>query len=269
MKKSMIDESGVPIDNPERGVDIEERHGEHLTLPHKMMNWPMINDHPNTRETQFAQDLHDISLRGTPWLVEQSKWTTVTPTPTLRQDPSASYASRTLAGIHATSLLHQYGEVTIKGYVEAYFRTFNIVRPILEHEFFTRETKLQLAHSAPFGRETEAVLLLLVIALGVVVYEGTAGAPIESFVKRSSGIRGGTTSLSPGATCFEEAMRRWALIPSLSSLVSTQVLLLQASLYESSARHFDSWKYAVAASASCEQLIKRRSFHWSTPNGEM
>lgn len=273
MEMSTVDKPGVPVDNFERVMDLREGDEKHLTVPHKLMNWPMINDCLNARGTQFAQDLRDISLRGTPWLVERSKWTTVTTTPasisTLRQATSVSSTPPIPARTHATCLLHQCGEVTIKGYVDAYFRTFNKVRPILEQEFFTRETELQLKHSANLGREAEGVLLLLVIALGEVAYEGAAGAPIESFVKRSSGIRGGTASLSPGATCFEEASRRWALIPSSSSLLSIQVLLLQASFYESSARHWDFWRCAVAASASCEQLIKERSFHWSTPSGEM
>jgi hypothetical protein len=47
------------------------------------------------------------------------------------------------------------------------------------------------------------------------------------------------------------------------------VLLLQASFYESSARHWDFWKCAVAASTACEHLTKERRFNWSTLDGEM
>jgi hypothetical protein len=245
---------------------------EHLTVPHKVLIWPMIHDHLVTRGSRFAQDLRDISSQGSLWFVEKSKWTPPTFVPTLQQTPitlSTSSDTPNPANIPATRLLHQYGEVTIKGYVEAYFRTFNEIRPILDKAFFIRETEFQLLYPAPLGRETEAVLLLLVIALGQVVYEGTAGVPIESFMKRSSGIRGGTALLSPGTICFEEALRRWTLIRSSPSLLGVQALLLQASFHECSARHWDFWKCAVSASTVCEHLIKERDFHWSTPAGEM
>lgn len=134
-------------------------------------------------------------------------------------------------------LLHLHGEVAIKGYLEAYFRTFNKSHPILDQAFSTRQAELQLAQVVSSDRDTEAVLLLLVIALGQMVYEGSAGVSIESFTKRSSGIRGGTALLSPGTACFEEALRLWSLVPDLTSLLAVQVLLLQASYYESSAKH--------------------------------
>jgi hypothetical protein len=108
------------------------------------------------------------------------------------------------------------------------------------------------------------VLLLLVIALGQVAYEGTAGVPIESFAKRSSGIRGGTASSSPGTSCFDEAIRRWGL-----TLLNIHALILQATIYEASARHWDFWRCTVAASSACEQLIKERNIDWSTLAGDM
>jgi hypothetical protein len=170
MKKSTIDKSGVPVENLKLVVDLREKHERQLTVPYKVMSWPIIYDHLNVRGSQFAQDIRDIFSRGSPWFVEQSKWTSVTSNPTLRQAPSASSISPVPAKARTTCLLHQYGEVTIKGYVEAYSCTFNKVRPILEQEFFTREAELQSTNPAPLGREIEAVLLLLVIALGELVH---------------------------------------------------------------------------------------------------
>jgi hypothetical protein len=265
MERSTVGEFGAPAEDHERIGKPEGEDEEHFTVPHKILNWPMINHHLNTRGAQYVEDLRDISSRGSPWFVELSKQTSSLFVPI----SYSSFDTPTSVTPPTMRLLHQYGEVAIKGYLEAYFRTFNKVRPILDQAFFVRETELQLAQVVTSNRETEAVLLLLVIALGQVVYEGTAGAPIESFTKRSSGIRGGTALLSPGAACFEEAVRRWALIPDSTSLLSVQVFLLQASFYESSARHWDFWKSSVAASAMCEHLIKQRSFHWKTPNGEM
>jgi hypothetical protein len=124
-----------------------------------------------------------------------------------RQGQSANLNSPMPAKISNLYPLHRYGEVAIKGYVEAYFRTFNKFRPILYQAFFTREAELQLTPATSSTREIEGVLLLMVIALGQVAYEGTAGVSIESFAKRSSGIRGGTALSSPGTSCFDEAIR--------------------------------------------------------------
>lgn len=264
MESATIDEAGASTGDHERLDQAEKTDDQHFTVPHKVLNWPVINHHLNTRGAEFAGDLRDISSQGSPWFAELSKRTSPPhiPQPQTSSDMPSSAPSPTLR------LLHQHGEVAIKGYLEAYFRTFNKIRPILDQAFLMREAELQFAQNST-DRDTEAVLLLLVIALGQVVYEGSAGVSIEFFTKRSSGIRGGTALLSPGAACFEEALRRWSLVPDSTSLLAVQVLLLQASYYESSARHWDFWKSAVAASATCERLIRQRSFHWETPNGEM
>lgn len=265
MERPAVEKASASAEEHERIGEPQGEDDDHFTVPHKVLNWPMINHHLNTRGAQFVEDLRDISSRGSPWFVELSKKTS----PLSVSTPHARFDTPTSATSPTIHLLHQYGEVAIKGYLEAYFRTFNKLRPILDQAFFVKETELQLAQLTSSDRDTEAVLLLLVIALGQVVYEGTAGVPIELFTKRSSGIRGGTALLSPGTACFEEASRRWALVPDSTSLLAVQVLLLQASFYESSARHWDFWRSAAAASAVCERLIKQGSFHWKTPNGEM
>lgn len=265
MERPTTDKADAPLEDHERAGEPGEEDEEHFTVPHKLLNWPMINSHLNTRGTPFVEDLRNISSRGSPWFVEHSKRTCPPSLPIM----DASDNTQASPTPPAKRLLHQYGEVAIKGYLEAYFRTFNRFRPILEQAFFVRETELQLVQVVPSDRNAEAVLLLLVIALGQVVYEGSAGLPIESFTKRSSGIRGGTASRSPGIACFEESLRLWALVPKSTSLLRVQVLLLQATFYEASARHWDFWKSAAAASATCEQLIKQRKFHWKTSDGEM
>jgi hypothetical protein len=265
MERPIVGKAGASAEEHEHIGEPEGDDHAHFTVPHKVLNWPMINHRLNTRGAQFVEDLRDISSRGSPWFVELSKKTS----PLSVSTSHARFHTPTSATSPTIRLLHQYGEVAIKGYLEAYFRTFNKIRPILDQAFFVKETELQLAQVISSDRDTEAVLLLLVIALGQVVYEGTAGVPIESFTKRSSGIRGGTALQPPGAVCFEESLRRWALVPVSTSLLAVQVLLLQASFYESSARHWDFWRSAAAASAVCERLIKQHSFHWKTSNGEM
>jgi hypothetical protein len=75
--------------------------------------------------------------------------------------------------------------------------------------------------------------------------------------------------LPPGNAAFDEASRRWALIPTLPTLERVQTLLLQATYYESSARHWDFWRCAAAASASCTLLIQQRDTDWATRAAEM
>lgn len=265
MESPTLRNDDVSAEDHERFGRAQKKDEEHLTVPHKVLNWPMINHHLNTQGAEFAEDLRDISSQGSPWFAELSKRTSPPSVPL----PQTSADMPTSATSTTSRLLHQHGEVAIKGYLEAYFRTFNKIRPILDQNYLIKEAELQLAQAVSSDRDTEAVLLLLVIALGQVVYEGSAGAPIESFTKRSSGIRGGTAVLSPGAACFEEASRRWSLVMDSTSLLAVQVLLLQATYYESSARHWDFWRSVVAASAMCERLIRQRSFHWETTNGEM
>jgi hypothetical protein len=265
MENPMVEEARASTDELGRIGASGRENSDHFTLPHKVLNWPMINHHLSTRGAHFVEDLRDISSRGSPWFVELSKQTSSSSVSTSR----TSLVTPTSATTPTTHLFHQYGEMAIKGYMDAYFCTFNKIRPILDQAFFVKEIELQLAPRSSSNRDTETVLLLLVIALGQLVYEGTAGASIEVFTRRTSGIRGGTALRPPGAICFEESLRLWTLIPVSTSLLAVQVLLLQASFYESSARHWDFWESAAAASAVCERLIRQRSFHWKTSNGEM
>jgi hypothetical protein len=269
MERAAYHRPGPSAASLDRITNLDRENEEHLTVPHKVMSWPAVNHELHARGSQFTQDLHEICSRGSSWFVEKSKWTSPATMSSGRQDQSAKLNSPMPAKISNLYSLHRYGEVAIKGYVEAYFRTFNKSRPILNQAFFMREVELQLTPATSSSREIEGVLLLLVIALGQVAYEGTAGVPIESFAKRSSGIRGGTASSSPGTSCFDEAIRRWDLTPITPTLLNIHALILQATFYEASARHWDFWRCAVAASSACEQLIKERNVDWSTLAGEM
>ena len=124
--------------------------------------------------------------------------------------------------------------------------------------------------SSPAAAGVDIVLLLLVIALGHVTYEGSSGAPIESFTRRAFGLRGGDVLISPGSTCFDQALQQWSLISdSPSSLKKAQAFLLQATYYETSARHRDFLRFAVAASAVCRTLVDSRLVMWCSMEGGM
>jgi hypothetical protein len=252
-----------------RGGESNQSHDGNLTIPHIIINWPIIRRNFLERRSSFTQDIHAISSQGTYWFVERSKTSSPAPTPTRLYIPINSDDVSHSPTVSTLSLLHHYGEVASKGYIEAYFRTFNTLCPILDQASLMRQTELRFMRSASTDGEIETVLLLVVIALGQVAYEGIAGSPIESFTKRSSGVRGGTALASPGATCFDESLRQWALVPSAPSLLRVQVLLLQATFHESSARHWDFWRCTVAASSICEHLIQQHGRDWSATTSEM
>lgn len=141
MENPMVEEARASADELGRIGASGRENNDHFTLPHKVLNWPMINHHLSTRGAHFVEDLRDISSRGSPWFVELSKQISSSSMSTSR----TSLVTPTSATTPTTHLFHQYGEMAIKGYMDAYFCTFNKIRPILDQAFFVRETELQLA----------------------------------------------------------------------------------------------------------------------------
>jgi hypothetical protein len=257
------------LDGPRIGYS--GQHAANWTVPHKIMQWPCIYHHLETTRPAFTPDLRAICQEGTRWFVERTRWTDES---TSAMSDLLSISSITGEGSRSTqplsSLLQRLGAAAVERYVQSYFRTFNTLRPILDQAGFVRDTQpraLQLEDSD--GANIDRVLLLLVIALGQVAYEGITGPPIIPSAKRKSGFRGGCALSSPENEVFDEALQRWVTVPSVPSLERVQALLLQATYHETSARHWDFWKCAAAASDSCKSLIQHQDTDWATPEGEM
>jgi hypothetical protein len=144
--------------------------------------------------------------------------------------PSARSPARTLDQHHLFIInCHKLGAAPVQQYVDTYFRTFNTLRPILDPAVFVKHTQPQALQQTSSDKSViESVLLLLVIALGKVAYEGITGPPIAPSANRVSESRGGCALLPPGNEAFDEALRRWTLIPALPTLERVQALLLQA-----------------------------------------
>jgi hypothetical protein len=241
------------------------------TVPHKIMQWPHIYRHFVSRRPTFTSDLQAICQEGTRWFVERTKLADQSTSALGNLFSVSAITSETPRPIRSLCCqLSQLGATPVQQYVDTYFRTFNTLRPILDHAVFVEDTQPQaLEQTGSDESAIESVLLLLVIALGKVAHEGITGPPIVSPGDRMSGFRGGCALLPPGNEAFDEALRRWNLIPSPPTLERVQALLLQATYYESSARHWDFWKCAAAASASCRLLIQQRDTDWATHAGEM
>ena len=75
---------------------------------------------------------------------------------------------------------------------DAYFRSFNVLLPILGYDVFV--STLERVTSQGFAEgDLDAVLALLVFALGELASEGTFGQPVSVYEGVSSGFRGGKT----------------------------------------------------------------------------
>jgi hypothetical protein len=247
------------------------RHSTHWTVPHKIMQWPYIYRHLDCKRPAFTPDLQAIFQEGTRWFVEQTRSTDQSTSALgglLSISKITSESPRSTLSLY--SQLPQLGATPVQRYVESYFRTFNTLRPILDRAVFVRDTQPRALQREDLGgKGLDSVLLLLVIALGQVAYEGITGPPVATSEKGVSGFRGGCVLLSPGKEAFDEALRRWTSISSLPTLERVQALLLQATYHESSARHWDFWQCAASASAACGSLIKQQNTDWATHEGEM
>ena len=117
--------------------------------------------------------------------------------------------------------------------------------------------------------DPSTVLALLVMALGRVAVEGVSGSPISAHNDRPSGFRGGSSDNPPGRDLFNEARRRLGFIATQCTLENVQIMLLQATYYQSTARHLDFWRTTLAASEACQVLIRCHGIHWPSANGDL
>jgi hypothetical protein len=244
-----------------------DRRAEDWTVPHKIVNWPCVSRHLCARGSEVESDLKAISQEGSRWFVEQTERTDQA---TSALGSLLSISSISGKNSRSASCLDRLGAVSVQRYIESYFRTFNTLRPILDSVAFREDVESRVLRNATEVKDDIAfVLYLLVVALGHVAHEGITGASIASTQGRESGFRGGCALLSPGSEVFDEALRRWFLLSSTPTLQRVQILLLQATYYETSARHSDFWKCTAAASAACESLVKQETVEWATHQGEM
>ena len=74
---------------------------------------------------------------------------------------------------------------------DAYFRSFNVLLPVLSYDVFVSTTLERLASQGFAEGALDAVLALLVFALGELASKGTYGQPVSVYDGVSSGFRGG------------------------------------------------------------------------------
>lgn len=243
---------------------------DHLTVPHKVILWPSIYIHLINSGHHTASDLQYILQEGTPWFIrlELAKHPNSLPfDPCLnavRIDTPPSDSGYSTRYAFPSLKIQQ-----IQEYTDAYFNTFNVICPILNYDAFMNDVVTCLLREGYADGDPQAVLALMVFALGQVAIEGVFGNPISFQDGAASGFRGGSVNKPPGIEIFNEARRRLGFVSNMCSLENVQILLLQATYYESNSRHLDFWRSTVAASMACQVLIKCQGIDWATQTGDM
>lgn len=234
---------------------------QYLTVPHRVIVWPQVHAHLINFSPRAASALQGILQRGTPWFIKLEMDKHSSPLPCGPLLPSVQPST--------TSVFPSITTQHAQDYTEAYFRTFNACRPILNYDSFLVNVVGHISHEGFADGDPQSVLALMVFALGQVAIEEIFSQHVSAQHGKSSGPRGSRTAKPPGIEMFNEARRRLGFVLDAGTLENVQILLLQATYYETSSRHVDFWRSTVAASMECQILIKCRGADSSTPIGDL
>jgi hypothetical protein len=234
----------------------------HISVSHKVLLWPAVFRHIIDFGTAVAgSDLHCIRESGSLWLwqkevpkhLEDLPYDFGLPCSTLDTEP-AIFLNLTIWQVHE--------------YSAAYFNTFNVSSPLLDLDTFMTGMEARLSQQGCRDDDPEGVLSCLVFALGQLAVGGVSDQPTSQHAGELSGIRGAAAEVPPGLGLFNEARRRIDTMDTHCHLQNVQILLLQATYFEASARHSDFWRSASAASMECIVLIKDKPIDWSSSYGD-
>lgn len=244
------------IDNPDEPPEVYHR----LTVPHRVIVWPQVQEHLINSNPDAAPALQEILRKGTPYLVNVEMEKHSSPLPCASGLPSVQSGT---GSAFPSITVHDAQE-----YTDAYFHSFNAYRPILDYEPFSRDIVGRVLRYGFVDGDPQTVLAFLVFALGQMAIDGSRR---PSFTQRgkSSGLREGTAAEPPGTRMFNEARRRLGFVLSTGSLETVQIQLLQATYYEANCRHVDFWRSTVAASMDCRVLVECRDLDPSTETGDL
>ena len=241
-----------------------------LTVPHQILVWPSICSERINTEIQVGLELQSMASGDTPWLIREAidRFGKELPfevgLPLLRPGSgiSGSYCTTTKSfpGLNADMM---------KQLADSYFRTFNMLYPILDQSRFVNYVLPQVLTSGFKYGEAASVLVVLVFALGQIGLDGVYGTPLANLHGIPSGIRGGTATQPPGLDLFNEARARIGSIGLQSVLMYVQVHILQATYFEANACHIEFWRSSMTASLVCQLLIHYPHEPWSTLNGDL
>jgi hypothetical protein len=245
--------------NPDEPPEVYQR----LTVPHRVIVWPQVQEHLITSNPDAAPALQEILRKGTPYLVNVE----------MEKHSSPLHCASGTFGLPCVqsgtgSAFPSITAQDAQEYTDAYFHSFNAYRPILDYESFSRDVVGKVLRNDFADGDPQTVLAFLVFALGQMAIEGSR-RPSSTQHGKPSGLRGGTLAERPGTRMFNEARRRLGFVLSAGSLETVQIQLLQATYYEANCRHVDFWRSTVAASMDCRVLIECRDLDPATQTGDL
>lgn len=194
-------------------------HRFELAASHKVFFWPKVTAILRNLRSNLEEDLQPLREGGTAWLIEENLAEhTITGHARLLgpQSPSEAPASWQMNGD------------VVRRSIDAYFSSFNMMHPMLDLNDFLRKVAQPILSGDQNGGQIEAILLLLVSALGQAAIAGYAKEPVHQEARLPSGFRGGSLTEHPGQNDFAEAERRLHSITSTNSLEHVQAHTLLA-----------------------------------------
>lgn len=241
-----------------------------LAVPHKIVAWPYVYADLINFGTVPASDLQSVLREGTVWFIEGDLSKHSDPLPC----DIGLYSSVVDVGDakHGRPYSVSFPALTLQKvlkYCDAYFSTFNLLYPLLDQEAFMDEVVARSLREGYKDGDSGSVLALLVFALGQVAIEGVFDRPVSVLNGKSSGFCGSSFAHPPGLGLFNEARRRLGFLATQCSLENVQIMLLQATYYQSTARHLDFWRSTVAASSACQVLIRCQAIDWWSADGDL
>lgn len=242
---------------------------DHLTIPHRVITWPAIYLHLIHSGIQATTDLQYVLQTGTPWLIHHEIAKHPLLLPSDIKLPTVPVGSTNQAGQSARLAFPTLTVDQIQKLSHAYFNTFNVLYPILDQDSFLTDVGMPLLREGYDEGDPNAILALLVYALGQVALEGVLGPPIRSAGGMPSGLRGGSLQEPPGIWIFNEARRRLGFVVNTCSIENVQIQMLQAIYYEANSRHLDFWQSIVSASMACQVLVRCHPIEWTSREGDM
>jgi hypothetical protein len=234
-----------------------------ISVSHEVLLWPAVSRHIMKHCTaEASSDLDCIRRSGSQWLWQKEVLKHAVGLPSKVGFPTSIHDNGSIAFPSLANLqAHRY--------TTAYFNTFNVLSPLLDLDTFTSRMATRLPYQSYRDDDPEGVLVYLVLALGQLAVEGVLDWPIGQYKGEYSGFRGGTIEMPPGLNLFNEARRRMSAIDSKCRLKRVQILLLQATYFEASARHSDFWYSVSSASMACVSLIQEGPINWSSSYGDL
>lgn len=234
----------------------------YIGVSHGVLLWPEVFSH--IRESGLAPaaalDLQCTVRLGSAWLLQRE---TSKDRSKLPCNIGLSSSTTNTGSVVFPSLTIQQ----VNEYSSAYFNTFNVLVPLLDLDLFMDGIVARLLRDG-YRDDPGSVLALLVFALGQLAIEGVTGHPTWVSNNEFSGFRGGTVEKPPGIGLFNEARRRIGTVTTQPCLENVQILLLQATYFESSARHLSFWSSTNAASLACMCLIRSQQIDWASLYGD-